>query len=108
MNASIHTSRQALGDSMEKANKTYDMFDKITQAAEGAASVQSEISGVIENSRTALQVLCGFFDRIREQYQEVVKHIKCASDLGTTKSAMFEDIDNMMSQIPPIIEAEGK
>lgn len=108
LNASIHTSRQALGDSMEKANKTYDMFDKITQAAEGAASVQSEISGVIENSRTALQVLCGFFDRIREQYQEVVKHIKCASDLGTTKSAMFEDIDNMMSQIPPIIEAEGK
>ncbi|MCI8270307.1 MAG: chemotaxis protein [Lachnospiraceae bacterium] len=108
LNASIHTSRQALGDSMEKANKTYDMFDKITQAAEGAVSVQSEISGVIENSRTALQVLCGFFDRIREQYQEVVKHIKCASDLGTTKSAMFEDIDNMMSQIPPIIEAEGK
>ena len=27
-----------------------------------------------------------------------------ASKLGTTKSAMFEDIDNMMGQIPPIIK----
>ena len=93
---------------MEKVNDTYEMFDKITQAAEGASSVQSEISGVIGNSRTALQVLCGFFDKIRGQYQEVIKHIRHASDLGTTKSAMFEDIDHMMSQIPPIIEADGK
>ena len=51
-----------------------------------------------------LQILCGFFDKIRGQYQEVVKHIDHASNLGTTKSAMFEDIDNMLSQIPPIIE----
>ncbi len=107
LNASIHSSRQALGQSMEKVNETYEMFDKITQAAEGAAQVQSEISGVIGESRTALQVLCGFFDKIRDLYQEVVKHIIRASYLGTTKSAMFEDIDNMMSQIPPIIKEDG-
>ncbi len=104
LNGSIHTSRQALGQSIEKVNETYVMFDKITQAAEGAASVQSDISRVIGDSRSALQILCGFFDKIRGQYQEVVKHISHASYLGTTKSAMFEDIDNMMSQIPPIIE----
>ncbi len=33
-----------------------------------------------------------------------MKHIERASTLGTTKSAMFEDIDNMISQIPPIVE----
>ncbi len=104
LNASIRTSRQAMGYSMEKVNDTYATFDKITQAADGASSVQSEISGVIEESRTALQMLCGFFDKIKDQYQEVVKHISNASRLGTTKSAMFEDIDNMMAQIPPIIK----
>lgn len=108
LNASIHTSSEALGYSMEKVNETYEMFDKITQAAEGAASVQTQISGVISNSRTALQVLCNFFDKIKDQYQEVVKHINHASYLGTTKSAMFEDIDNMMSQIPPIIHEDGE
>ena len=65
--------------------------------------MQAEISGVIGDSQNALQVLCQFFDRIKLQHQEVIKHIGRAGNLGTTKSAMFEDIDNMLSQIPPII-----
>lgn len=51
-----------------------------------------------------MQVLYNFFDEIKSQYQEVVRHIERASRLGTTKSAMFEDIDNMLSQIPLIIK----
>lgn len=104
LNDSIHTSRQALGDSIGKVQETYEMFDMITQAAEGATSVQTQISGVIGESRSALDGLCGFFDKMRGQYQEVVKHISLASKLGTTKSAMFEDIDNLMAQIRPIIK----
>ena len=101
---SIDTSRQALGDSIGKVQETYEMFDQITQAAEGATSVQAQITGVIGESRSALDSLCGFFDKMRGQYQQVVKHITQASKLGTTKSAMFEDIDNMMSQIVPILQ----
>ncbi len=101
---SIDTSRQALGDSIEKVQETYEMFDQITQAAEGATAVQDQISGVIGESRSALDSLCGFFDKMRGQYQQVVKHITQASNLGTTKSAMFEDIDNLMAQIRPIIK----
>ena len=104
LNASINTSEQALDKSIDKMNETYEMFDKITEAAEGAVSVQDEISGVIDESQVALEELCGFFDRTKQQYQKVVYHIDRASRLGTTKSAMFEDIDNMLSQIPPIIE----
>ena len=59
---------------------------------------------MIGESKTALQMLCGFFEQIKGKYQEVMKHIKRAGGLGTTKSAMFEDVDNMMSQIPPIIK----
>lgn len=103
---SIDTSRQALSNSIDKVQETYEMFDKITQAAEGATSVQTQISGVIGQSRSALDGLCGFFDKMRGQYQEVVKHITQASKLGTTKSGMFEDIDNLMSQIRPIIKEE--
>ncbi len=80
------------------------MFDEITQSAEGAATVHTEISGVIDQSKSALQVLCGFFDQIKMQYQEVMSHINKAGRLGTTKSTMFEDIDNMLSQIPPIVK----
>ncbi len=103
LNRSIATSQQALGQSIDKVNETYEMFDEITQSAEGASTVHNEISRVIGDSKNALQNLCGFFDHIKLRNQEVVKHITLASKLGTTKSAMFEDIDNMMAQIPPII-----
>lgn len=103
LNDSIVTSQKALGESIGKVNETYDMFDEITKSAEGATSVHTEISGVIDESKIALDQLCGFFDQIKDRYQEVIQHIERAGKLGTTKSAMFEDIDNMMAQIPPII-----
>ncbi|MCI8511924.1 MAG: chemotaxis protein [Lachnospiraceae bacterium] len=104
---SIVVSQKALGDSLSKVEDTYVMFDKITQAADGATVVQSQISDVIDDSRRSLTELGTFFEQTKNQYQTVVDHINLASRLGTTKSAMFEDVDNMLSQIPPIIkEAE--
>ena len=104
LSASIHTSHQALEQSLSKVDETSEMFDNITQAADGAESVQTEISQVIDDSRAKLQTLSGFFEQMKRQYEEVMQHINCASKMGTTKSAMFEDIDNMMAQIPPIIK----
>lgn len=104
LSASIHTSHEALEQSLSKVDETYEMFDHITQAAEGATTVQTEISRVIDDSRRELQTLCNFFEELKERYQEVVQHIRAASKMGTTKSAMFEDIDHMLSQIPPVIK----
>ena len=103
LNGSILDSKEALGANIETVKSTDDSFQNIITTAEGAASVQEEISDVIENSRKELQEICLFFDEIKLQYQEVVKHIERASKLGTTKSAMFEDIDNMLSQIPEML-----
>lgn len=104
LNDSILVSHQALEKSLSKVNETYETFDNITQAAEGASSVQTEISQVIETSRAELQSLCSFFDGLKDSYQDVTQHINRASKMGTTKSAVFEDMDNMISQIPPIVE----
>lgn len=100
---SITTSKNALGKSLDKVDETYKTFDDIVHSAEGAGTVQDEISGVIDDSKTALEALCGYFEQIKDKYQEVMCHIKDAEHLGTTKSAMFEDIDNMMSQIPLVV-----
>lgn len=75
LNLNIDTSQQALERNLEKVNITYEMFDKITEAAEGATAVQSEISDVIDNSKTALHSVNTFFDKTKEQYQEVMKHM---------------------------------
>ena len=104
LSASISSSQQTLGQSAGIVAQADESFHKIISAAEGSASVQAEISQVINLSQQNLQVICQFFDQIKGQYQEVIKHIDQASRLGTTKSAMFEDMDNMISQIPPIIK----
>lgn len=104
LSSSISTSQQALGASIFKVNETYEMFDEITRSAESATTVHTEISEVIDQSKAALQRLCEFFVQVKDHYQVVVKHINQASGLGTTKSVMFEDIDNMMAQMPPIIK----
>lgn len=103
LSQSISASQQTLGQNVGIVRQTENSFERITAAAEGAVSVQDGISGVIGSAQMELQILCQFFDRIKDQYQEVVRHIDYASQLGTTKSAMFEDMDNMISQIPPLV-----
>ena len=104
LSESIETSHQALEQSLTKVDETYEMFDDITEAADGATQVQTEISQVIDESKAELQELCSFFDNVKTGYREVIQHINRASKMGTTKSAMFEDIDNMLSQIPPVVK----
>lgn len=105
LSQNISSAEQTLGEGTAIVGQTEGSFEKITAAAEGAMSVQNGISGVIQASQGELQVLCQFFDQIKGQYREVVKHIDSASQLGTTKSAMFEDMDNMISQIPPLVKS---
>lgn len=111
LSSSIQASQDTLGQGTVIVAQTDESFLQITAAADGAADVQRSISRVIQTSQQELTVLCQFFDGIKDQYQEVVKHIDRASRLGTTKSAMFEDMQNMISQLPPLVrdlESGGK
>ena len=103
LNDSIQTSQATLGQNAGIVAQTDESFRQITTAAEGTVAVQNEISSVIQSSQQALHTLRQFFDQIKSAYQRVVEHIDCASRLGTTKSAMFEDMDNMISQLPPLV-----
>lgn len=103
LNESILVSQNTLGQGVGIVSQTESSFEKITKATEGSVSVQTGIADVIGRSQQELQTLCLFFDQIKDQYQEVVKCIDSASRLGTTKSAMFENMDNMISQIPPLV-----
>ncbi len=104
LNNSISISQQALDRNIDTVNSTYESFNKIITTAEGTITVQAEISDVIDNAHRELQTIGQFFDEIKHQYKEVVRHIDRANNLGTIKSAMFEDIDNMLSQIRPLVE----
>lgn len=102
LNESITTSKEALSQSMENVENTYEVFDQITEAADGASVVQQEISNALDESRQKLSEVSKSFDVTEDQLQNVFTHIGKANELGTTKSSMFEDMDNMLSQIAPM------
>ena len=83
LSASINTSQQTLGQGVGIVAQTEENFRQIISAADGATDVQSAISGVIQDSQGELQNILQFFDQIKDQYQEVITHIKRASNLGT-------------------------
>ncbi|NBJ94415.1 methyl-accepting chemotaxis protein [Parablautia muri] len=104
LNESITISQKALNQNIQEMHDASDLFLHITEVADGATTVQAEIANVIEDSKASLEELFHFFERTKDQYQKVLGHIEHANNLGTTKSAMFEDVDNMLSQITPIIK----
>ena len=57
LHSNIETSQLALGQSIDKVNDTYQMFDQITEAAESATTVQTEISNAINDSRDRKSVV---------------------------------------------------
>ena len=104
LNSSILASQETLGQNAGIVTQTDESFRQITAAAEGAVSVQTEISGVIQSSQQELESIRSFFSQIKDKYQEVVKQIDSASRLGTTKTARVEDMDNRHAQIPPMVQ----
>ena len=61
---------------------------KKAEAEEKKAEVAANAKRLAE-----LEALRQFFEGIKKQYLQVMAHIDSASRMGTTKSAMFEDID---------------
>lgn len=96
--------KNALEVNIEKTEETAGVIDLINEAAGGADVVQAEIREISANATNELKVFTGELDQIEGQYDFVQRHIEEANDLGTTKSVMFENIDNMLSQIDPLVK----
>lgn len=109
LNLSIEESQKALEESVNEVEASYEVFNEIIDAASGAGEVQNEIASALLSSESQLHAIQSSFSETDYQLQNVLAHIEEANDLGTTKSTMFEDIDNMISQIHPIAgEFKGK
>lgn len=102
LNSSISSSQEALSQSMENVDSTYEVFEQITTAASGTETVQRQIADALALSEQKLSDVAMSFDLTERQFETVLAHIERANDLGTTKSSMFEDMDNMLSQIAPV------
>lgn len=102
LNNNIEESQSVFGKNVADADAAYGVFEQIIKAADGAKEVQEEIGEVTQSSEKRLSDVKGCFDDQEQQLQKVLAHIERANDLGTTKSSMFEDMNNLVSQLAPI------
>lgn len=102
LNNNIEESQSVFGKNVEDADAAYGVFEQIIKAADAAKEVQEEIGEVTQSSEKRLSDVKDCFDDQEQQLQKVLAHIKRANDLGTTKSSMFEDMNNLVSQLAPI------
>lgn len=97
------SAKDALQVNIEKAEEAANVVDLINDAAAGSDTVQAEIQDISSNATGELKVFTGELNQIEDQYTSVQAHIEEANSLGTTKSVMFENIDNMLSQVEPLL-----
>lgn len=102
LNNNIEESQSVFGKNVEDADAAYGVFEQIIKAADAAKEVQEEIGEVTQSSEKRLSDVKDCFDDQEQQLQKVIAHIERANDLGTTKSSMFEDMNNLVSQLAPI------
>ncbi len=102
LNGDIEESKNAVGRNMEKVSDMAGILDQIITAADGAQSVQQEIRNVVSESEQKLDAVNRSFSAEERQFREVLSHISRANELGTTKSSMFEDMTNLVSQLTPL------
>ena len=102
LNNNIEESQSVFGKNVEDADAAYGVFEQIIKAADAAKEVQEEIGEVTQSSKKRLSDVKDCFDDQEQQLQKVLAHIERANDLGTTKSSMFEDMNNLVSQLAPI------
>ena len=99
----MHISVETLDKSLSDVDETYSTFDEIIESAGRSDSVQEEVDMATSEASGHINSLEQKFDSIHSDCERLMGQLGKVNDLGTTKSGIFENIDNLVSQIPPIV-----
>ncbi|WP_051207386.1 methyl-accepting chemotaxis protein [Butyrivibrio sp. AE3006] len=104
LSISMQNSIAAMDKSIQEVDETNATFDEIIESANGANVVQEEISDTANTASDELNRIGNSFTEINRRYDALVNQLDRVNSLGTTKSSVFEHIDNLVSQIEPIVK----
>ena len=99
---SMHESIESLDKSLENVDITYSTFDDIIASAAKTGDVQAEIVEASDKAGAQIDLIEKKFDMINNDCDKVLVQLGRVNNLGTTKSGIFENIDNLISQIEPL------
>lgn len=103
MTESMHSSVETLDKSLADVDETYATFDDIIKSAGKSDEVQQEITDATTEAQGHINLITDKFDTINNDCEMLLGQLDKVNSLGTTKSGIFENIDNLVSQIDPIV-----
>lgn len=106
LNRSIMESQEALSASISQVEKTYEIFDKIKVEAGKTGITQQNITQAVENSADSVRQIGDYVVVSRKNYERVSELIHYIDEHETKKGFIFEDMDNVLKQIVPLMKEE--
>lgn len=104
LSVSMKESQRAMKLSSKEVDEAYDSFGEIIDTAQSVDEVQQSIAKAASDAGGELHNIENALTMVERDYGTLLEHISRASDLGTSKSVVFENIDNMLSQVMPILK----
>ena len=104
LSASMENSIAAMDKSLQEVEATHATFDEIIESTNGANAVQQEIADTADIASDELKKIGSKFDDVNRKFDDLAVQLDKVNSMGTTKSSVFENIDNLVSQIEPIVK----
>lgn len=108
LNTSMGNSKSALEETVKNVEQTDDYFNEVIAKTGAVDKVQKEINTNIEASKTELQNVEDYIVMSKKHYDEVVDYITAVQESDNKKTAIYEDIRNILQQLEPLSNSIGK
>ena len=104
MSRSIQVSLDNLDSSIATVDEAYVTFENIITSTGKSDEVQESIRVATGEASEQIGVIENKFDDISNDCNRLMEQLEKVNSLGTTKSGVFENIDNLVSQLDPIVK----
>nr|MCR5597284.1 chemotaxis protein [Lachnospiraceae bacterium] len=104
MSRSIQVSLDNLDSSIATVDEAYVTFENIITSTGKSDEVQESIRVATGDASEQIGVIENKFDDISNDCNRLMEQLEKVNLLGTTKSGVFENIDNLVSQLDPIVK----
>ncbi|NOV86305.1 methyl-accepting chemotaxis protein [Clostridium saccharobutylicum] len=105
LNISLQNSQSALNESYENVNDTEEIFDEIKVNVNGVSDINEKISNAINNSNLEIKNISNNIEHSTKYYDRVTSDINNLNTQLTHKGIIFEDINNFLEQMNPLINS---
>ena len=108
LSRSLRESEQILDENTENVNSAHDIFEEIRGKADAIGQVQNNIADAIQDSTKEVEKISDFVVLSRTYYDKVLSCIEDIEKSDNIKTAVFDDIRNMLLQVEPLAKDISK